>query len=106
MQDGTGGGTDATSASSTVAAKIPGIPTVQFNGRSLSKQQQRVTRPIVCYRKYVSVIGDEPGVGEPPYGGLEADDAAERGRHPNGSWSIKQYMHDTRFSIALLRGDH
>jgi hypothetical protein len=38
----------------------------------------------------LSVIGDEPGVGEPAYGVLEADDAAERGRHPNGTWSIKQ----------------
>jgi hypothetical protein len=42
----------------------------------------------------LSVIGDEPGVGEPPYGGLEADDAAERGRHANGSCSIKQHSKD------------
>jgi hypothetical protein len=29
------GGTDAISVSSTVAARIPGMPTVQFRGRSL-----------------------------------------------------------------------
>lgn len=37
------GGTDAISVSSTVAARIPGMPTVQFRGRSLKHQSCQLT---------------------------------------------------------------
>jgi hypothetical protein len=46
--------TDATSVSSTVAARIPGMPTVQLRGRSLRQQSRQV--PLINLREDLIIL--------------------------------------------------
>jgi len=83
--------TDAMTASSTVPAKIPGIPTVQLSGSTLQPAAmvfRNLTWPWITFgggnrtgvhRRRV------PGAGEAAGGGLEPHDAAQRRRHPDGT---------------------
>ena len=84
--------TDAMRASSTVAAKIPGIPTVQFSGSTLHPAPPPAAAMSATPPRKLHADGGGgrracvPGVGEAAGGGLEAHDAAQRRRHPDGTW--------------------